>query len=689
MSVDDLGPTGPPPPTPYAQNAVLLAMDGWWPVPLPPRSKKSPPTGYTGSDGRTPTYTEIGDWTRSDPHANIAIVLGPDAIGIDVDAYGTKTGAATLAELEALHGQLPATVSITSREDGVSGIRLFRLPHDADEATFRTGWAGIDIIRHSHRYIVAPPSIHPDTNAAYRAHNSHTFALLPKVPPRSELPLLPPAWVAACAKDTTPTPAPALITAGTATPRPTVGADTYAPCKAMSNALANILEEHGSNGRARHDVARDGSLSLARLADMGHHGGNYAQDTLGRTHVNAITDRSTYKDAVYQWESMLSSAHAKVAQGPHHPADRGCCGADSNTAINNAAADNWLRTLDVATPTPVDTTDTDTTPTTNVETTPATDAEKLRDLVNERLPILNWHELWDDETVEEWIVEPLLAARRLIALYSAPKVGKSLLLLELAASISAGGGREILGTVIEKGRVVLYVDFENDPRADVRERLDAMGYGPDDLGNLRYLSFPTLGGLDSERGSLELMAAINVHKATIVVVDTVSRAVTGEENENDTWLSFYRHTGLKLKQAGVALIRLDHSGKDESKGQRGASAKVGDVDAVWRLSKTTDTVFRLICEANRMPVAEKSLTLNRVTDPYLRHTVDGRGWVAASDAEYDDVAAQLAPLGIDLTMGYRAIKDAAIALGVKIPERKIQRYLKEKKRRSEAFGVAE
>ena len=40
-------------------------------------------------------------------------------------------------------------------------------------------------------------------------------------------------------------------------------------------------------------------------------------------------------------------------------------------------------------------------------------------------------------------------------------------------------------------------------------------------------------------------------------------------------------------------------------------------------------------------------------------------------------------------MGYRAIKDAAIALGVKIPERKIQRYLKEKKRRSEAFGVAE
>jgi hypothetical protein len=56
-----------------------------------------------------------------------------------------------------------------------------------------------------------------------------------------------------------------------------------------------------------------------------------------------------------------------------------------------------------------------------------------------------------------------------------------------------------------------------------------------------------------------------------VVIDTVSRAIDGEENSNDTWLN----------QLGIAMIRLDHSGKDETKGMRGGSAKSGDVDAVW------------------------------------------------------------------------------------------------------------
>src|SRR5699024_7633552 len=127
---------------------------------------------------------------------------------------------------------------------------------------------------------------------------------------------------------------------------------------------------------------------------------------------------------------------------------------------------------------------------------------------------------------------------------------------------------------------------------DVRARLQAMGHGPGDLENLCYLSFPTMGGLDSETGSNELMAAVQGYDCEVVVIDTVSRSVTGDENENDTWLSFYRHTGLKLKQAGVSLIRLDHTGKDETKGQRGGSAKVGDVDAVWRMSRVTDDTYQ-------------------------------------------------------------------------------------------------
>ena len=261
------------------------------------------------------------------------------------------------------------------------------------------------------------------------------------------------------------------------------------------------------------------------------------------------------------------------------------------------------------------------------------------DWVREHLPRLNWQELWDDESTEDWIVEPILPARRLVALYSAPKVGKSLLMLEMAVGIAKGD--MVLGVTPDRPRRVLYIDFENDPKGDIRERLTSMGYKPADLENLVYLSFPILAALDSATGAGQLMAAVETYGCEVVVIDTVSRAIKGEENENDTWLDFYRHTGKALKRAGVAMIRLDHTGKDETRGQRGGSAKSGDVDAVWRMSKVTDDTFRLDCEANRMPVMEKTLVLHRENTPYLRHRVDAAGRVAAFRAQEDVIMAAL------------------------------------------------
>ncbi len=294
---------------------------------------------------------------------------------------------------------------------------------------------------------------------------------------------------------------------------------------------------------------------------------------------------------------------------------------------------------------------------------PDGEGRTIDDVVRERLPILDWQQLWDDDTEEEWILEPLPPARRLVAPYSPPKVRKSLLMLELAVAVATGA--EALGTTPDRPRRVLYVDFENDPKADVRSRLQAMGRQPADLTNLCYLSFPTLAGLDSEIGSQELMAAITVYGCEVVVIDTVSRSVTGEENENDTWLSFYRHTGLKLKQAGVSLIRLDHTGKDESKGQRGGSAKVGDVDAVWKLSRVTEHTFQLDCEHARMPVGEKVLVLHREALPHLHHRVDGSGRSAAFEATVNEVIRALDAAGMPPDTGRDKARALLRTTGVK------------------------
>ncbi len=284
----------------------------------------------------------------------------------------------------------------------------------------------------------------------------------------------------------------------------------------------------------------------------------------------------------------------------------------------------------------------------------AAEQERVNADTRAQFPTLDWHALWADETEEEWIIEPLLPARRLVALYSAPKLGKSLLMLEIAVAVSRGV--TVLGATPPRPYVVLYVDFENDPKSDVRLRLQNMGYGPDDLANLHYLSFPTLAALDSATGAEQLLAAIAAYGAEVVVVDTVSRAIKGEENDNDTWLNFYRHTGLALKQAQIALIRLDHSGKEETKGQRGGSAKSGDVDAVWRLSKVTDTCFKLECEANRLPITEKVLTIHRETSPKLRHRVDALGAVALHKIKVDDFIAWLDDNDIPNDASNRTVK---------------------------------
>jgi hypothetical protein len=270
------------------------------------------------------------------------------------------------------------------------------------------------------------------------------------------------------------------------------------------------------------------------------------------------------------------------------------------------------------------------------------------DEVRRLLPRVDWHELWaQEDDTEEWIIFPLLPARRLVALYSPPKVGKSLLMLEVAAAVATGC--PVLGWTPTQPRRVLYVDFENDPKADIRERLQDMAYGPDDLENLVLLSFPTLGWLDTATGGAELLAAAIAYEAEVVIIDTVSRAVRGEENENDTWLNFYRHTGLALKQHQIACMRLDHAGKDVTKGQRGGSAKSGDVDAVWQMTRLADDTIHLKAEALRFSLAPgwQHLVVRRGGDPFS-HTVTS---VSALTVLADKAVALLDKLAVPTDLG--------------------------------------
>lgn len=229
---------------------------------------------------------------------------------------------------------------------------------------------------------------------------------------------------------------------------------------------------------------------------------------------------------------------------------------------------------------------------------------------------INWYELLTTEPPEpDWLIEPILEAGRQVALYSEAKVGKSLLMLEIACGVATG--QAVLGDQTRKARPVVYIDLEN-TTDDLRERVLNLGYKWYELENqLFYYQFPSLRYLDTPEGGREVYSLAAEHGADLVVIDTLARVTEGDENENDTYHNFYKHTGVALKRAGVTLARLDHAGKDANKGMRGASAKTTDVDAVWSLVATGD-ILTLTRTHSRNAHGAGSLVLERHDGP-LRH----------------------------------------------------------------------
>jgi hypothetical protein len=206
------------------------------------------------------------------------------------------------------------------------------------------------------------------------------------------------------------------------------------------------------------------------------------------------------------------------------------------------------------------------------------------------LDVVDWPRFWSRDRSGAFLVEPLIPRGRQIGLYGPAKVGKSELAQYLAAGFAAG--RDLNGDATEPG-VVLYLDFEMS-EDDLEERLRDFGYGPDsDLSRLVYAQHPPLPPLDTRAGGLAVAAEIDAVGADLLIIDTLSKVVEGEENSADTYRRFAQHTGSLLRQRHCSLLRIDHAGKDIGKGARGSSAKADDLDAVYRMSRGDAGTVRL------------------------------------------------------------------------------------------------
>lgn len=304
--------------SPYADAYAAYWEAGWRGIlPLPYQRKTWPPEGTTGHNGTDPSYADCMTWADDDAR-NIALRMPVDVVGIDVDHYGAKTGGDTLHELVAKYGPLPPTYLSTSRDDGMSGIRLYRIPPGT---VLPTKMPGIDFVQRHHRYAVVHPSIHPE-GRVYRWIDERTGAEANGVPHVDDLPYLPESWISGLAVAATDAAAKADIDGH--------AAKTILTAMPLGEPCAHV---RAAAGRAMMGGDRHDSYNEAVLATLGagRRGCPGAVLTLSRLHaafISELTDakhgRATRSEAEAEWQRGLMGAVAIIAnetQGTTCPDD--------------------------------------------------------------------------------------------------------------------------------------------------------------------------------------------------------------------------------------------------------------------------------------------------------------------------------------------------------------------------------
>jgi putative DNA primase/helicase len=315
---------------PYWQTAQTYFEAGWSPIPLPYKEKSPVPDNVTGSTAPYVTAEQVARWVgrktlgskfRGRPEqakagnlsfmpGNIALRLPMNVLGIDIDLYGGKAGAETLADAEKRWGELPPTWLTTSRTDG-SGIRLYRVP---EGLKWRDVGPGIESIKWYHRYAIVMPSVHDKTGKRYAWVRPDGRRVTDEFPSVDELPMLPAKWVAGL------TDGQAYAGSGDAGDIDYESAKDWLAqygsgelCSTMHSTLAQYtrsVREAGEDGGA-HDRARDGAWALLGDAGLGHTGAQDAIRQLGAVFLTAVAGR---RDGSPEWRRAVIKGVGKVRE---------------------------------------------------------------------------------------------------------------------------------------------------------------------------------------------------------------------------------------------------------------------------------------------------------------------------------------------------------------------------------------
>jgi len=601
-------------------HALAYAAQGLEVFPVKPASK-APYTEH-GMKEATRDPATITGWWRRWPDALVAARVPADMAVLDLDPR--HGGVATWELLEQTYSPVVVTRwHASGRGDGgrhlwfrrpagkLSVKRLNDWARDngvGHQAGKRSWSAGIDVLHHDHRYTILPPSPHPETGKPYTWGAQGEPGDMP-------------GW---------------LVHYLTIDPAPPLEAP-----KLRLVADPDSIADWFSGAHSWHDILGPDGWTLIE--------GDGDRDGSKWRHPNASAESSASVKHGCLFVYSPNTDFPVTEDGDPNGVTRfrawailehdGDLRAAAREAFTRRDGDmtEWRERLE-----------TQARKENPVEPSRASESDDPRAL------LLDWDEFWAlDHQAEDWLIEPVIPRGRSVAIYAPGGTGKSLFSLYLAAC--AATGRRVLGRDVGPFSV-LYLDYEM-TKADLFERLDAMGFGPEDTpalkANLHYALLPAIDPLDTRAGARVVVDLARTVGAQLVMIDTFARAISGEENDADTIRDFYRHTGVALKAAERACVRLDHSGKDREKGARGSSAKKDDVDVEWLLTAQEGGMYTLKATKRRTSWVPDSVTLELVEGDVLEfRLLEGESTVTMP-AGTGEVADRLDRLTVPLDVSAR------------------------------------
>ncbi|EKO3961465.1 AAA family ATPase [Vibrio fluvialis] len=190
---------------------------------------------------------------------------------------------------------------------------------------------------------------------------------------------------------------------------------------------------------------------------------------------------------------------------------------------------------------------------------------------------------------QSWIVKKIIPKKSFSLLYSPPDSFKSFIAIDISCSVATGIK---WGDFKTSRGAVLYIAGEG--QFSISKRIKAWEIAnntkPENLwliGNAIKISDP--------EWCTELIELIKNFeqdkelKVELVVIDTLARCFTGDENSPSDMEAFITACDTIRYMTDTSILTVHHSGKDASKGPRGHTSLLGAVDCDLKVQRIANT----------------------------------------------------------------------------------------------------